>query len=52
MGFVPSMERVVDGYALRAVTLGHPLVDAYLEFVGARGAVNTRCGQHVAGDRV
>ena len=41
MGFVPSMERVVDGYALRAVTLGHPLVDAYLEFVGARGAVNT-----------
>ena len=31
-----------DGRAeLRSITLGHPLVDAYLEFVGARGAVNT-----------
>jgi integrase len=35
------MERVFEGSELRAVTLGHPLVDAYLEFVGARGAVNT-----------
>ena len=26
---------------LRSITLGHPLVDAYLEFVGARGAMNT-----------
>ena len=26
---------------MRSITLGHPLVDAYLEFVGARGAVNT-----------
>lgn len=41
MNFVPSMERVFDGSELRAITLGHPLVDAYLEFVGARGAVNT-----------
>ncbi len=41
MGFVPSMERVFDGSQLRAITLGDPLVDAYLEFVGARGAVNT-----------
>jgi integrase/recombinase XerD len=41
MGFVPSMERVIEGSELRAITLGHPLVDAYLEFVGARGAVNT-----------
>src|ERR1700677_4538798 len=41
MSFVPSMERVVEGSELRSITLGHPLVDAYLEFVGARGAVNT-----------
>ena len=41
MSFVPVMERVVEGWELRAITLGHPLVDAYLEFVGARGAVNT-----------
>jgi integrase/recombinase XerD len=26
---------------IRSITLGHRLVDAYLEFVGARGAVNT-----------
>jgi hypothetical protein len=41
MRFVPMMERVMDGRAVRSITLGHPLVDAYLEFVGARGAVNT-----------
>ena len=41
MSFVPRMERVMDGSELRSITLGHPLVDAYLEFVGARGAVNT-----------
>src|SRR5438270_11443702 len=41
MTFTPSMRRVMDGRALRWITLGHPLVDAYLEFVGARGAVNT-----------
>ncbi len=41
MSFVPKMERVVEGSALRSITLGHPFVDAYLEFVGARGAVNT-----------
>jgi site-specific recombinase XerD len=41
MTFLPSMERVMDGPELRAITLGHPLVDAYLEFVGARGARNT-----------
>jgi integrase/recombinase XerD len=39
--FVPYMQRVLEGSELRAITLGHPLVDAYLEFVGARGAVNT-----------
>ena len=41
MSFVPSMERLVEGSELRSITLGHPLVDAYLEFAGARGAVNT-----------
>jgi integrase len=41
MTFVPRMERVMDGRELRSIRLGHPLVDAYLEFVGARGAVNT-----------
>ena len=41
VSFVPSMQRVMDGHELRSITLGHPLVDAYLEFVGARGAVNT-----------
>ena len=41
MMFVPCMERAMDGSELRAITLGHPLVDGYLEFVGARGAGNT-----------
>jgi integrase/recombinase XerD len=41
VSFVPSMERVMDGSELRSITLGHPLVDAYLEFVAARGATNT-----------
>jgi site-specific recombinase XerC len=41
MSFVPRMERVMDGREVRSITLGHPLVDAYLEFVGARGEVNT-----------
>lgn len=41
MTFVPRMERVMDGREVRSITLGHSLLDAYLEFVGARGAVNT-----------
>ncbi|HWJ51714.1 MAG TPA: tyrosine-type recombinase/integrase [Solirubrobacteraceae bacterium] len=41
MTLVLRMERVMDGRELRSITLGHPLLDAYLEFVGARGAVNT-----------
>jgi hypothetical protein len=44
MTWVPAMERVMAGRELRSITLGHPLVDAYLEFVGARGAVNTWLG--------
>ena len=34
MTFVSRIERVMDGRELRSITLGHPLVDAYLEFVG------------------
>jgi len=41
MTFVPCLERRVEGSELVAVSLGHPLVDDYLEFVGARGAVST-----------
>jgi integrase/recombinase XerD len=41
MTFVPCLERRLEGSELRWITLGHPLVDDYLEFVGARGAVNT-----------
>lgn len=41
MSFVPRVERVMDGREVRSITIGHPLVDGYLEFVGARGAVNT-----------
>jgi len=41
VSFAPPMERVLEGRELRAITLGDPLVDAYLEFVSVRGAVNT-----------
>ena len=41
MTFVPRMERSLEGSELRSIRLGHPLVDDYLEFVGARGATNT-----------
>ena len=41
MTFVPCLVRSLEGSELVSITLGHPLVDGYLEFVGARGAVNT-----------
>jgi len=41
MTFVPCLVRSAEGSRLVSITLGHPLLDAYLEFVGARGAVNT-----------
>ena len=41
MTFVPCLERRVEGSEVVWITLGHPLVDGYLEFVGARGATNT-----------
>ena len=39
MTFVPCLERRVEGCELVSIALGHLLVDDYLEFVGARGAV-------------
>jgi integrase len=41
MGFVPCLERAVEDGELVSITLGHPLLDDYLEFVAGRGAVNT-----------
>ena len=41
MTFVPCLTARWMGSELRAITLGHPAVDDYLEFVAARGAVNT-----------
>jgi integrase/recombinase XerD len=41
MTFVPCLVRSMDGPDLVSITLGHPLVDGYLAFVGARGARNT-----------
>lgn len=41
MRFVPVLTRSIEGGELRSIALGHPLLDDYLEFVAARGAVNT-----------
>ena len=41
MTFVPRLLRSMEGSELVSITLGHPRVDGYLEFVGARGAANT-----------
>jgi integrase/recombinase XerD len=41
MRFVPCLMRSIEGGELRSITLGHPLLDDYLEFVAARGATNT-----------
>jgi integrase len=41
MGFVPCLERSMEGGELVSISLGHPLLDDYLEFVVGRGAVNT-----------
>lgn len=41
MTFVPCLGRSFAGSELRAIRLGHPLLDDYLDFVGARGAANT-----------
>jgi site-specific recombinase XerD len=41
MTFVPSLERVVDEHGQMVITLGEPLLDDYLGFVGARARPNT-----------
>jgi integrase len=41
MTFVPCLTKSMEGSELVGLALGHPLVDDYLEFVGARGARNT-----------
>src|SRR4051794_26624192 len=41
MSWVPRLRRGAGGGELVAITLGHPLLDDYLEFVAARGARNT-----------
>ena len=41
MTWTPRLTRTLEGGALRALELGHPLVDAYLAFVGARARPNT-----------
>lgn len=41
MTFVPCLTRSMEGSAVVSITLGHPLLDDYLEFVAARGATNT-----------
>jgi integrase/recombinase XerD len=41
MTFVPCLVRSMEGSELVSITLGDSVVDEYLAFVGARGAVNT-----------
>jgi integrase/recombinase XerD len=43
--FVPCLERPVAGEPAAGVRLGHPLLDAYLEFVAARARPNTLLAQ-------
>ena len=39
--FVPCLTVQRDGPELAAITLGHPLLDDYLAFVGARARTNS-----------
>ena len=41
MTFVPCVVRSVQASEVRGIALGHPLVDDYLAFVGARARTNT-----------
>lgn len=41
MTFMPCLLRAREGNELRTITLGHPLLDDYLAFVGARARTNT-----------
>jgi hypothetical protein len=49
MTFAPRLVRSVEGSELVSITLGHPLVDEYLEFVGARGAAGAHAEDVAAG---
>jgi integrase/recombinase XerD len=39
--FVPHLVRSMQGPEVREITLGHPLLDDYLAFVGARAGPST-----------
>jgi len=39
--FIPCLVRAREGSELRVITLGHPMLDEYLAFVGARARFNT-----------
>ncbi len=41
MTFIPCLVRARRGGELRAISLGHPVLDDYLAFVGARARSNT-----------
>ena len=41
MTFTPCLVRSQGGEGVEAITLGHPLLDDYLAFVGARARTNT-----------
>lgn len=38
---MPCLVRANEGNELRAITLGHPMLDEYLTFIGARARINT-----------
>jgi hypothetical protein len=39
--FIPCLVRAREGSDLQSITLGHPMLDEYLVFVGARARTNT-----------
>ncbi|MFN2556646.1 MAG: site-specific integrase, partial [Nitriliruptorales bacterium] len=41
LAFMPCLVRSVQGSDVEAISLGHPLLDEYLAFVGARARTNT-----------
>ena len=41
MSWSPLLQRAFDGTHLETITLGHPVVDEYLAFAGARLRLNS-----------
>ena len=41
MSWSPLLQRAFDGTQLETITLGHPVVDEYLAFAGARDRLNS-----------